>query len=170
MNKDRVLGAVRHILTTLGGGWFVSRGIVEDAVMWEAVASALVTLMGFVWSWAAPEKKHGAPLGRGGLGCIAALFLALPLLAGCAALSAKKPEIITTVDAACAFVPAAVSLAGGSVDGAAAEGLALACAAARAGARSISATVYDDPARQAACAGPVSGNAAYLALRREIGC
>ena len=98
------------------------------------------------------------------------LLLASAMLVGCQTLTDNKPEIVAAVDAACGFIPAAVALAGGSVDGTTAEGLALACVAAKAGSRAISVTVYADPALGAACAGPVTGSAAYVGLRRKIGC
>lgn len=93
MNRDRILGALRHILTTVGGGWFVSRGIVEDAAAWEMVTSAAITLIGFVWSWVSPEKKYGAEINPPSLGCIAALFLAIPLLGGCAVTAADLQAV-----------------------------------------------------------------------------
>jgi len=54
MNKEQVLGVVRHILT-FGGGIVVGKGILDEATM-TAVVGAIITLGGAVWSMLAPEK------------------------------------------------------------------------------------------------------------------
>jgi len=54
MNKQQVIGLVRHILT-FAGGYAVARGFLSDALVGEIVG-AIVTIVGAVWSIAAPEK------------------------------------------------------------------------------------------------------------------
>jgi hypothetical protein len=54
MNKEQVLGVVRHILT-FGGGIVVSRGMLDEATM-TAVVGAVITIGGALWSILAPEK------------------------------------------------------------------------------------------------------------------
>jgi hypothetical protein len=54
MNKEQVLGVVRHILT-FGGGIVVSRGLLDEATM-TAVVGAVITIGGALWSILAPEK------------------------------------------------------------------------------------------------------------------
>ena len=49
MNKDAVLGLVRHALT-FGGGFLVAKGYVDDSGMMEGVA-AIMTVVGLVWSY-----------------------------------------------------------------------------------------------------------------------
>ena len=48
MNKDQILGIVRHVLT-FGGGVAVGKGWVDEATM-TAIVGALVTLAGAIWS------------------------------------------------------------------------------------------------------------------------
>lgn len=48
MNKEAVLGVVRHILT-FGGGYLVASDIIPQGEV-EAAVAALVTLIGLVWS------------------------------------------------------------------------------------------------------------------------
>lgn len=48
MNKDKVLGILRHVLT-FGGGILITKGIVDEAIAAEIVGS-LLTLVGAVWS------------------------------------------------------------------------------------------------------------------------
>ena len=54
MNKEQVLGVVRHILT-FAGGIVVSRGLLDEATM-TAVVGAVITIGGALWSILAPEK------------------------------------------------------------------------------------------------------------------
>ena len=49
MNKEQILGFVRHFLT-LVGGMVVVRGWADESTMLEVVG-AIVTLTGFVWSF-----------------------------------------------------------------------------------------------------------------------
>lgn len=54
MNKEQVLGVVRHVLT-FGGGYVVAKGFLDEATM-TAVVGAIITLGGALWSVLAPEK------------------------------------------------------------------------------------------------------------------
>ena len=54
MNKEQVLGIVRHILT-FAGGLVVSKGMLDEATM-TAVVGAVITIGGALWSILAPEK------------------------------------------------------------------------------------------------------------------
>lgn len=56
MNKETILGVIRHILT-FGGGFLVTKGL-ADAGMVESIVGALTTLVGVVWSIA--EKRNRA--------------------------------------------------------------------------------------------------------------
>lgn len=55
MNKEQILGFVRHVLT-FGGGYLVAKGVIPESLLGEAVG-AIMTLVGVVWSAKAPEKK-----------------------------------------------------------------------------------------------------------------
>lgn len=59
MNKEVILGVIRHLLTA-SGGFVVAKGLVDDAATWEPIVGAIVTVVGFVWSAFAPEKKTPA--------------------------------------------------------------------------------------------------------------
>lgn len=48
MNATIVASLVRHILTAVGGGFFVSWGLDGDAI--DAVVGAISTLAGIGWS------------------------------------------------------------------------------------------------------------------------
>ena len=48
MNKEQVLGVLRHSLTFLGG-ILVAKGLVDDAMVSE-LSRALITLVGGLWS------------------------------------------------------------------------------------------------------------------------
>lgn len=48
MNKEQVLGVLRHSLTFLGG-LLVAKGLVDDA-MFAELSGALITLVGGLWS------------------------------------------------------------------------------------------------------------------------
>lgn len=56
MQKEMILGFVRHILT-FGGGYIAAKGVVDQAVANEAIG-ALMTLIGVAWSMA--DKKKAA--------------------------------------------------------------------------------------------------------------
>lgn len=55
MNREQVLGFVRHFLT-FGGGLIVAKGYTDESTMVQMVG-ALITLIGGVWSIMSPEKK-----------------------------------------------------------------------------------------------------------------
>lgn len=48
MNKEQVLGAIRHTLTFVGG-FVVAKGLLEEGVVTEIIGGA-VTIAGAVWS------------------------------------------------------------------------------------------------------------------------
>jgi len=48
MSKEMTTGIVRHVLTA-GGGFVIGKGWI-DAASFEAIAGALVTLIGIGWS------------------------------------------------------------------------------------------------------------------------
>lgn len=48
MNRDAILGLVRHILTT-AGGVLASKGAIGESDA-EIAAGAIVTLVGIIWS------------------------------------------------------------------------------------------------------------------------
>jgi hypothetical protein len=48
MNKEQILGLVRHILT-FAGGVVVAKGLIEDTQVSELVG-AIIALVGSVWS------------------------------------------------------------------------------------------------------------------------
>jgi hypothetical protein len=52
---DKVSGIIRHALT-FGGGFLVAKGIVPEGMLEEAVG-ALMTIIGIIWSYKAPEKN-----------------------------------------------------------------------------------------------------------------
>ncbi len=56
MNREQALGAIRHALTGLGGA-FLSLGIVGTEDEWSTIVGGIITVVGIVWSWLAPEKK-----------------------------------------------------------------------------------------------------------------
>ncbi len=55
MDKTKILGIVRHLLT-FGGGYAVAQGALTEAAIPEVVG-AIVTVIGAVWSALAPEKR-----------------------------------------------------------------------------------------------------------------
>ena len=54
MNKESVMGVLRHCLT-FGGGLLVTRGTIDEASMLELVG-AIVTIAGVAWSIAQKKK------------------------------------------------------------------------------------------------------------------
>ena len=56
MNREQALGAVRHVLTGLGGA-FLSLGIVGTEDEWSTIVGGVITVGGIVWSWVSPEKQ-----------------------------------------------------------------------------------------------------------------
>ena len=55
MNKEQVLGIIRHTLTFVGGFW-VMKGITDESFVTEIVG-ALVTSIGGIWSIVDKAKK-----------------------------------------------------------------------------------------------------------------
>jgi hypothetical protein len=55
MNKDQILGVLRHVLTFVGG-ILVFRGVLDDALLQELVGG-VVTLAGTVWSVISKKKE-----------------------------------------------------------------------------------------------------------------
>lgn len=53
--KDQIFGFIRHALT-LAGGVLVTKGVVDEASMLEAVG-AIITLIGFAWSFRDKAEK-----------------------------------------------------------------------------------------------------------------
>ena len=49
MNKEQILGIVRHVLTFVGG-FLITKGIVDETFVTEVVG-ALSTIVGAVWSF-----------------------------------------------------------------------------------------------------------------------
>ena len=54
MNKDQVLGILRHVLTFMGG-FLVVRGIADESLVQELIGG-LSTLVGAIWSIVAKKK------------------------------------------------------------------------------------------------------------------
>ena len=54
MNKQAILGIIRHILT-FGGGFMTQNGIATDSEVTTGV-SAAVTLVGVIWSILSKKK------------------------------------------------------------------------------------------------------------------
>jgi len=55
INKDQVLGLVRHVVTFFGGV-LVARGKLEPGAV-ETIAGVVVTIVGAIFSFMSPEKK-----------------------------------------------------------------------------------------------------------------
>jgi len=55
MNKQQVLGIVRHVLT-FGAGFLIAKGKLEPGAA-ESLIGGLLTVIGGVWSIISPEKK-----------------------------------------------------------------------------------------------------------------
>lgn len=49
MNKDVVLGLVRHALTTIGGAIIVSKGLGDSETV-NLIVGGIVAVIGIVWS------------------------------------------------------------------------------------------------------------------------
>jgi hypothetical protein len=54
MNKDQVLGIIRHALTFVGG-FLVMKGLVDETMVTEIVGG-VVALVGSIWSIVAKTK------------------------------------------------------------------------------------------------------------------
>lgn len=57
MNKEVILGLVRHILT-FGGGFIVAQGLVDQSMLSDGIG-AVMTILGIAWS--AYDKKSIIP-------------------------------------------------------------------------------------------------------------
>lgn len=55
MNKEKILGIVRHILTIVGGSFVTDGTLTENNL--NLGVGAILTLAGIIWSIFAPEKK-----------------------------------------------------------------------------------------------------------------
>lgn len=55
LSEDKVLGLVRHGLTTLGG-FLVAQGIIEPALV-EPLIGVALTAFGLVWSFAVKRRS-----------------------------------------------------------------------------------------------------------------
>ena len=53
MNKEMIIGLLRHVLT-FGGGYLIAKGVFDQAAL-DAVVPAILTLIGVAWS--AFDKK-----------------------------------------------------------------------------------------------------------------
>lgn len=51
MNKEQILGIVRHVLTVVGGA-LVAKGFIDESVLLEGVG-LITSIIGFVWSFKA---------------------------------------------------------------------------------------------------------------------
>lgn len=49
MNKDIVLGLIRHALTSIGGAIIVSKGFSDSATV-DIIVGGLVAAIGVIWS------------------------------------------------------------------------------------------------------------------------
>jgi hypothetical protein len=56
MNKEQVLGIVRHTLTFVGGLW-VMKGVIEEKLVTEIVGGVITTIGG-IWSIVDKTKKY----------------------------------------------------------------------------------------------------------------
>jgi len=54
--SDKISGLLRHILTFVGG-YLVTSGIIDEAMLMEVVG-AIITLVGFVWSWKSKKEEE----------------------------------------------------------------------------------------------------------------
>lgn len=55
LKKEQLLGVARHVLT-IGGGYAVGKGIVDETTAMEIVG-AISSLIGIIWSIFSPDKK-----------------------------------------------------------------------------------------------------------------
>jgi hypothetical protein len=56
MFNDKITGLLRHILTFVGG-YLVTSGIIDEQMLTEVVG-AIITLVGFVWSWTSKKETE----------------------------------------------------------------------------------------------------------------
>ena len=55
MNKEQILGTIRHTLTFIGG-ILVTKGYVDETTI-EAITGGIITLVGLVWSTIIKNKN-----------------------------------------------------------------------------------------------------------------
>lgn len=55
MNKDQLIGLLRHVLT-FGGGFLVTSNVLDDVMLSELIGG-VVSIVGVVWSIADKRKK-----------------------------------------------------------------------------------------------------------------
>ena len=60
MNKEQILGIVRHVLTFVGG-FLITKGLVDETFVTEIVG-ALSTIIGSVWSFFAKVPAVVTPV------------------------------------------------------------------------------------------------------------
>ena len=60
MNKEQILGIVRHVLTFVGG-FLITKGLVDETFVTEIVG-ALSTIIGSVWSFIAKVPAVVTPV------------------------------------------------------------------------------------------------------------
>ena len=56
INRDKVLGIVRHSLTFVGG-ILIMKGYGDEAI-WQEITGATITLIGSIWSVVSKTKKR----------------------------------------------------------------------------------------------------------------
>jgi len=61
MNKDQILGILRHVLT-FAGGLIVAKGLADDTTITELIGG-LITVIGATWSIIAKAKAPKLPVG-----------------------------------------------------------------------------------------------------------
>lgn len=58
MNKDTILGIIRHVLT-FAGGILIAKGVADDATVTELIGG-IITVIGAVWSILSKKKPATA--------------------------------------------------------------------------------------------------------------
>jgi hypothetical protein len=58
MSREQLLGFVRHIITFVGG-MLVTRGKLDEGQL-EAISGVIITIVGLIFSFSAPEKASAA--------------------------------------------------------------------------------------------------------------
>ena len=53
MNKEQILGIVRHVLTFIGG-FLITKGLIDETIVTEVIGG-VSTLIGAVWSFIAKK-------------------------------------------------------------------------------------------------------------------
>ena len=55
MNKEKIAGVIRHVMT-FGGGYAVSKGWIDESMVPELIG-AVIAVFGVIWSFAAKKEK-----------------------------------------------------------------------------------------------------------------